>query len=328
MQPERFNLTKHKPTTAIFVIPPDAHLLDVSGPAHIFYEASDYGAPIELKFTSIIRGQEEEKTSSGLSFSKLEDFTPIELKSGDVVFIPGLDRKYLLDQAFHQSIQPFVKWLKKQHEHGAIICSVCTGAFLLGKSGLLDHRECTTHWKYHELFKKTFPKSKLLNNRLFVGSEDIYSSAGVSSGIDLGLYLLEKKYGTRFASAIAREVVVYLRRGETDPQLSVFMQYRNHIDDRIHSVQEWLTQNLGKKHTMEELADLASTSARHLTRLFKETTGITIGQYIEKLRIEQAVHMLKEHSKTTEVAKAIGLRSTNQLRSLLRKYKVEGASRQ
>lgn len=324
MLAEKFDLKYYETTTAVFIVPPEAHLLDVSGPAHIFYEAADYGAPIVSKFVTPLPNHTEEKSSSGLTISKLEGFTKIKLKRGDIVFIPGLDKKFLLDAGFHQRIQPFLKWLVTQHENGATICSVCTGAFLLAKSGLLDNRECTTHWKYHALFRKAFPKTRLLNNRLFVGYEEIYSSAGVSSGIDLGLYLLEKKYGTRFASAIAREVVVYLRRGESDPQLSVFMQYRNHIDDRIHSVQQWLSNNIGKKHTMEELGDIASTSARHLARLFKDTTGITIGQYVEKLRIEQAVQMKKDHSKTTEIAKAVGLRSTNQLRSLLRKYQEQG----
>jgi transcriptional regulator GlxA family with amidase domain len=318
---KKFDFTGTPISTAVFVVPPLAHLLDISGPAHIFYEASDYGAPIKSRYVSILSNNDEQTTSSGLVFSKLEDFTNIRLRAGDLVFIPGLDRSLLLDSSFHKKVQPFIKWLNAQHENGATICSVCTGAFLLAHSGLLNGRKCTTHWKYHELFKKTYPKAELQNNRLFVSDGEIYSSAGVASGIDLGLYILERKFGTRFASAVAREVVVYLRRGEEDPQLSVFMQYRNHIDDRIHSLQEWLAKNIDKKHTMDELADLAATSSRHLTRLFKDTTGITIGQYVEKLRVEQAMHLLKDHAKIDSVARACGLKSTNQLRTLLKRYK-------
>jgi transcriptional regulator GlxA family with amidase domain len=320
---KKFEFPGVQVSTAIFVVPPLAHLLDISGPAHIFYEATDYGAPLKLKFVSITSDQKEQETSSGITFSKLEDFSKINLKKGDLVFIPGLERELLFDNKFQRNILPFTKWLNIQHANGAAICSVCTGAFVLAQAGLLNGRKCTTHWKYHELFRKTYPKAELQNNRLFVADEEVYSSAGVSSGIDLGLYLLERKFGTRFASAIAREVVVYLRRGEEDPQLSVFMQYRNHIDDRIHLVQEWLAKNIDKKHTVDDLADLAATSSRHLTRQFKDTTGITIGQYVDKLRVEQAVNLLRDHAKIDAVAKACGLKSTNQLRTLLRKFQVE-----
>ncbi len=323
MDVAKFSFPGVPPTTAVFVVPPLAHLLDISGPAHIFYEASDYGAPIQLRFVSPVAEQSEQVSSSGITFSKLEEYSSIELTHGDLIFIPGLDRTLLFDPEFQNETRPFKKWLTAQHRNGAAVCSVCTGAFLLAQSGLLDGRKCTTHWKYHDQLRKSYPAVELQNNRLFVADSEVYSSAGVASGIDLGLYLLEKKFGTRFAYAIAREVVVYLRRGEDDPQLSVFMQYRNHIDDRIHAVQEWLTKNIDKRHTMDDLADLAATSPRHLTRLFKDTTGITVGQYVEKLRVEQAMHLLKDHAKIEEVARACGLKSTNQLRTLLRKFRVE-----
>ncbi len=149
------------------------------------------------------------------------------------------------------------------------------------------------HWKFAGLLEERYPALQMMRNRLFVQYENIYTSAGVASGIDLALYILEQDYGTAFASAIAREVVVYLRRGQGDPQLSIFLQYRNHLEDRIHAVQEWLVQHFHEKHTVDDLAAIANTSARHLTRLFKDTTGITIGQYTEKLRVERAVQLLR-----------------------------------
>ncbi|MBA4144732.1 MAG: AraC family transcriptional regulator [Azospira oryzae] len=317
---EKFRLQHHERTTAVFVIPPRVHLLDVSGPAHVFYEAADYGAPLDLRFVSVHPGVAHETSSSGLAFAQLEDFKSIHLTKKDIVFIPGIESHYITNGEFYKTIAPFFEWLIEQHQRGAKICSVCTGAFLLAQSGLLNGRQTTTHWKYHNVLKKEYPQVEVLANRLFVQSERIYSSAGVASGIDLGLYLLEELYGTRFSAAIAREVVIYLRRGKDDPQLSVFLQYRNHLEDRIHTVQEWLTQHLDKKHTADELAELIHTSGRNLTRLFKETTGITIGQYVEKLRIEHALQLLRDQQKVETVAKACGLQSTNQLRSLLRKH--------
>lgn len=321
MQPHgKFDLRHHARTTAVFVIPPRVHLLDISGPAHIFYEATVYGAPLDLHFVSVYPEVENEISSSGLAFAKLEDFRKINLKKNDLVFIPGIESHYITNAAFYKTIAPFFEWLVTQHRLGSKICSVCTGTFLLARSGLLKGKQTTTHWKYHDLFKKENPQITVLANRLFVQSEQIYSSAGVASGIDLGLYLLEELYGTRFSATIAREVVIYLRRGKDDPQLSVFLQYRNHLEDRIHTIQEWLTQHLDKKYTADDLAEMIHTSGRNLTRLFKETTGITIGQYVEKLRVEHAVQLLHDHQKVETVAKACGLQSTNQLRSLLRKH--------
>ncbi len=304
---------------AVFLAPPEVHLLDISGPAHIFYEARDYGAPVTSHFITLNQNTRL-STSSGLVFADLQPFQNVALSEGDMLFVPGLQAELLLDPKFIDSARPFLDWMVEQHKRGVIICSVCTGAFLLAESGLLDQRQCTTHWKYFERFRKKFPRVDLLANRLFVESGHICTSAGVASGIDLALYLLEKKYGTRFASDIAREVVVYLRRGEEDPQLSVFLQYRNHQEDRIHEIQNWLSHHLSSGITLEELAFKVHTSARNLTRLFKNTTGITIGEYVEKLRVETAMHLLNEGAKVEAVTMECGLKSTNQLREILKRH--------
>jgi transcriptional regulator GlxA family with amidase domain len=231
------------------------------------------------------------------------------------------------DRHFIESFARFFQWLRRQHDLCATICSVCTGAVLLAHSGLLDGRAATTHWKFQKDFAKRFPRVQVLKNRLFVHSDGIYCSAGMSSGIDLALHLLQLRFGHLFASNIAREVLIYFRRGEEDPQLSIFVQYRNHINDRIHLVQDWLVENMSKKVNLEQLGKIANTSPRHLTRSFKTVTGITIGSYVTQLRYEHARNLLKEGAKVEEVAEAVGFRSTNQLRSLLRtKPKVSVAT--
>ncbi|MBL0742406.1 GlxA family transcriptional regulator [Chryseolinea lacunae] len=317
---EKFKFPHAQTVTAVFVIPPRVHLLDMSGPAHIFYEAMDYGAPLTLAFTSVYAQRGEETSSSGLAFAQLQNFEMLALREGDLVFVPGLESHHLTDEDFYASIQPFLHWLSAQHTRGVKICSVCTGAFIVAEAGLFNGRQTTTHWKFQHVLKQRYPKANVLTNRLFVFQDNLYSSAGVASGIDMGLFLLEELYGTRFAAAVAREVVIYLRRGQDDPQLSIFLQYRNHIDDRVHSVQEWLSHNLDKKHTADQLAERIHTSGRNLTRLFKDTTGITIGQYVEKLRVEHALQLLRGNQKVETVAHACGLQSTNQLRTLLKKH--------
>ena len=305
---------------AFFLVPPKVHLLDMSGAAHIMYEATNDGAAIESIFISLKNDQE--KSSAGISFRDLIHFSHFTLCENDWLFIPGLEMDLIQDTAFKKENQEFNTWLNAQHANGAKICSVCTGAFLLARAGLLDGKACTTHWKYLEAFRKEFPKTRLLNDRLFVEDHRIYTSAGVSSGIDLALFLLEEHFGPVFATRIAKEVVVYLRRSESDPQLSVFLQYRNHLDQRVHQAQDILAQHLGQKITIDDIAEKVNMSPRNLTRLFKKTTGITIGDYHDKLRVERAVQLLSDGAKVETVSAACGLQSTNQLRALLRKYRA------
>lgn len=313
-------MRENSSSVAVFVVPPKVHLLDIGGPAHIFYEAVGYGAGLKLVFVGIGAEPTDVVSTSGLSFTSLTDFRSVSLEEGDIVFVPGLDAGLLNDKPFLVSIAPFLEWLRLQYAQGATVCSVCTGAFLLGHSGLLDGRDCTTHWKYFSLMQQTFPGTRVLKGRLFVEDGRIYSSAGVASGIDLSLFALEKRYGSAFAAAVAREVVVYLRREGDDPQISIFLQYRNHLEDRIHLVQEYLVKHLEENVLLENLAARVHMSSRNLTRLFKATTGITIGAYRERLTVEQAMRALREGQTVQQAALACGYSSENQLRSLIKKH--------
>jgi transcriptional regulator GlxA family with amidase domain len=303
----------------VFVIPPQVHLLDITGPAHIFYEALSYGAPVQLHFTNVHTNQASIESSSQLALAGLVDFNTLTLNKGDVIFVPGLEANLLLDDHFlTNSSRPFQQWLTQQYQQDITICSVCTGAYLLAQAGLLDQKACTTHWKYLERFAQRYPQAQVQQNRLFVQSGHLYTSAGVAAGIDLSLYVLEQLFGPRFTTQIAKEVVVYLRRTSTDPQLSVFLQYRNHLDDRIHKAQDILSQSLDKKLNIEQLAEQLHMSGRNLTRLFRKTTNITINQYLDQLRTERARQLLREGLTMPAIAASCGLKSTNHLRQLLK----------
>lgn len=304
---------------AFFVVPPAVQLLDISGPAHLFYEAKAYGATVENIFLSLTNSAQE-ASCSGLFLGNLKNFEDFILGPTDWVFLPGLESGLLLHPDFQKNNLPFYNWLNQQYNAGSKICSVCTGAYLSAQAGLLTNKECTTHWKFLEDFTARYPKARVLKDRLIVKDGNLYSSAGVSSGIDLALYLLEEAFGPVFASKIAKEVVIFLRRTENDPQLSVFLQYRNHIENRIHKVQDTLAQTLHHKSSIEKLAGDIHMSPRNLTRLFKKTTGITIGNYLDKLRVEKALRLLSEGEQVDVISNACGLSSSNQLRTLLKKY--------
>ncbi|WP_318309777.1 GlxA family transcriptional regulator [Flagellimonas crocea] len=307
-----------------FLIPPEVQLLDFAGPAHLFYEAKEYGANISLHYLGLNKAPYQQ-SSAGISMGSLEPFKNYQLEKEDLLFIPGLEAHLFNSDNFTKKHSLFFNWLREQTERGARICSVCTGAYLMGMAGILDGKECTTHWKYIDHFKDRFPKAKVLSDRLIVKDGNIYSSAGVSSGIDLGLFILEESMGPVFASKIAKEVVIYLRRTPKDPQLSVYLRYRNHLENRIHMVQDRLAQNLDQKVTVDTLAESVHMSRRNLTRLFKSSTGTTIGDYLDQLRAERASQLLSKGTKVSAAAQACGLKSTNQLRALLKKYPANDA---
>jgi len=193
-----------------------------------------------------------------------------------------------------------------------------TGAFLLAESGLLNDKQCTTHWRFIDRLQLKFPRVQAQKNKVFVKSDNIYTSAGVTTGIDLALFLIEKKHGKLTAIKIAEELVVYIRRKGMDEQQSVYLQFRNHQDQKVHIVQDWIIHNLDKTATITSLAELVHISPRNLSRIFKKITGTTIGQYRTVLRIEKAKSLANNSGYKMEyIAQLCGFKSAKQLRTIL-----------
>jgi transcriptional regulator GlxA family with amidase domain len=295
----------------IFFVNRGVHLLDLAGAVQAFYEATEYGQPYRIEYCS---EDPDPVCSAGLPFGRLAHYSTVKVGPGDLLIVAGFEMRELSQS------DALLAWLRKAAVSEAVICSVCTGAFLLGEAGLLDNGECTTHWKYTEQLRREYPRVRVLTDRLFVKCGNIYTSAGVTTGLDMALFLLEERHGPEFAYKVARELVVYIRRDGSEPQESVYLQYRSHVNGDIHLIQDWMIHHLPEKIRIEELAALIFTSPRNLTRLFKLTTGVTVGQYLEKLRVEKAVHLLRQRAKIGAIPKQCGLQSENQLRALLKKH--------
>lgn len=296
-----------------FFIPKQAHLLDLTGSVQAFYEANCYGANYQLLYFSL---DEKVISSAGLPLYPIAKYDDIELGEGDYIFLPGAEMDYLRSKSL-KSNKNFFKWLKHNYEAGINICSVCTGAFILAETGLLNSKNCTTHWKRIKELQETYPLINAKENVLFTHEENLYTSAGITSGIDLSLSIIEEHYGPLFANKISRELLVYYRRGANHTQQNIYLNYRNHIQANIHLVQDWLIENLDKKYTIESLSQMANMSERNLTRVFKKATAITINEYVKQLRLEK----LKTIERNTElkndaIAKQIGYDSSRQLRRI------------
>ncbi|WP_259404650.1 GlxA family transcriptional regulator [Hymenobacter sp. HSC-4F20] len=309
----------------LFVVPPAVHLLDLTGPVQVFYEAATYGQPYRLTFCSY---QSVVSSAAGLGLGPLVPFAEVPLVPGDVIFLPGLAMEYLRSEAFRQEGTAFFGWLQEQHSRGVRLCSVCTGAFILAHAGLLDGKKCTTHWRRLAELQARYPHVRAQADTLFVRDGLIDTSAGLTAGIDLALYLLEERHGPLFATKVARELVVYSRRGAQHRQLSVYLDYRNHLHSGVHQVQDWLADNLAMGATINVLAEMVHMSPRTLTRTFRQATGISINEYTTALRRELAATLRQNSALTMEnIAAQCGFRNVRQLRRLESTSNGESTSR-
>ncbi len=297
-------------TQIIFLILPHTHLLDLAGPDQVMYEARAAGASISIHYCSMASNT---KTANQLPFGKMKHFSKMKVNPGDYILVPGSESAYLLSPEFtHQ--KEVISWLKKSHDAKVNICSVCTGAYALAAAGLLDNRKCTTHWGHTTQLKSKFPKANVIDNILFAEQDGIYTSAGVTAGIDLALHIVSKLTNERIAYKIARELVVYIRRQGSDSQKSVFLNYRNHMHAGIHKLQDWLQANINQKNTLEDLAEIANMSSRNLTRTFKKETGVSINEFVTLIRKDKIKELLKNPDMTRQqIAMQCGLKSERQI---------------
>jgi transcriptional regulator GlxA family with amidase domain len=302
-------------STIYFYIPQQVTLLDLAGVLEVFQEAKSLGFDYQLKFIS---NNDTITSSSGLELLSVVHFSKTNPQEDDIIFISGFSSDQI-DKISEDT--SFFEWLKKADSHQTTIASVCNGAFILAKSGLLDDKECTTHWKLIEKLKKDFPLLKVQSNTLFTKAGNLYTSAGIVTGIDLALFIIEERHDKNTAAAIAKELVVYKRRQGSDEQESVYLQNRNHRDEKIHIIQDWIIYNLEKTSTIDFLADLVHIGPRNLTRIFKKKTGVTIAEYRIKLRIEKAKSLLLNSDyKIEHIANLCGYKTSKQLRIILEKY--------
>ncbi len=295
----------------IFLLLPEVNLLDLAGPVQVFQTASYYGAGYQLEYCA---NQEVLSSSQGLVFAQLKPLTTVS--AGDLVVIPGLnlEGKTLNDKGLDVELR---QWLQEAYHSGAYLASICSGAFALGDAGLLDNRQCTTHWDVVRSLQARYPKARVLDNVLYVHDGSISTSAGIASGIDMALSLVERDYGALLTSQVARYLVVYLRRAASQTQISVYLQYRTHLHPNIHRVQDYLIEHTTDYIALRQLAEVAQMSIRSLNRIFKENTGITPIQYQQRLRLEIASNLIQSSDLTIDdIATKCGFEDTRHFRRL------------
>jgi transcriptional regulator GlxA family with amidase domain len=213
-----------------------------------------------------------------------------------------------------------VKWLREAIRPGHKLISICSGALMAAHAGLLDGYNCTTHYACCEELAAIAPKAKVLDNRLYVEDRERYSSAGILAGVDLMLHIVGRLTNESCAAAVARYLVMYLRRGGADPQLSPWLEGRNHIHPTVHRVQDAISHDPAKAWSLNGLARIAGASNRHLSRLFHQHAGMSITDYKNRLRATLAYELVSQtHLDIEHIAERAGFGSTRQLRRAWRR---------
>jgi transcriptional regulator GlxA family with amidase domain len=304
------------PPRVVFFAPPKVTALDLVGPMQVFQMAGDYfERPYSIEVCALT---ETVPVAGNLHFSNLLPYQQVVLGPGDMLFVSGCQHK-MLTQTLLAGHQALFAWIRKSWLAGATICSVCTGAYLLAEAGILDGLACATHWAAIDDLQRLYPKIKVKKGALFVEAGTIFTSAGIASGIDLAIHLIGLRHGQKFAFEMARTLVVYLRRSGDFEQESIYLQYRNHMDDVVHKAQSILIENLEAPPSLGRLAEQVGASSRNLSRRFRQSLSLSMGEYLRELRLERARSLLREEgSKVEDVARACGFNGSRQLRNLYR----------
>jgi transcriptional regulator GlxA family with amidase domain len=289
---------------------PEVHLQDLAGPVQVFYEAAHLGGAYTLRYCA---ATPRVRTAQGLTLADLEPLGTVH--AGDLVLVPGM-----WSQALADLDRASCAWLRKAHAAGARIASVCSGAFALARAGLLDGRRCTTHWRLTGRLRDEHPRAEVIENRLFVEDDRIVTSAGVASGIDMALALVEADYGPLVVARVAREMVVYLRRSGEQEQRSVYLDHRTHLHPGVHRVQDYIVAHPETKPTLARLARVAAMSPRNLARVFRRATQLTPKQFAARVKLQVAHDLLDDPQRTVEeIAASCGFDDARQLRRLWRR---------
>jgi transcriptional regulator GlxA family with amidase domain len=264
-------------------------LLDVAGPLQVFASANERAAERgepPLYEVQVVAPDAEVGATAGLVFSAHP--LPAREAGVDTLVIAG-------GQGVKRAAQDpeLVHWLKGRADHARRVASVCTGAFLLGAAGLLDDRRAVTHWEYCPELQRRYPRCQVDPDPIFVEDHGVWTSAGVTAGIDLALALVEEDHGRALALAVARHLVVFLKRPGGQAQFSETLALQS-ADDRFAALHAWIAGRLDAPLTLARLAQEAGMSERSFARRYREATGLTPGRAVERLRVEAARQLLIE----------------------------------
>lgn len=290
----------------------------VADPRYAFSAANQFlvAAGIQPLFQIHLVGNEYEISLQDGAFSVHADKLWKDVPKTDLIIIPALfgDMKSAIDKN-----KNFIPWIKKQHEQGAEVASLCVGAFLLASTGLLSGKSCSTHWAFYNEFRTMFPDVTVKDGSIITEENRIYSSGGANSYWNLLLHLVEKYTDRDTAILAAKYFAIDIDR-ENQSVFTIFRGQKSHIDEAIKKVQEFIEANYQEKLTLDQLAGLVAISRRSFERRFKQATSNTVTEYIQRVKIEAAKRSFESTRKNiSEVMYDVGYTDTKAFRSVFKR---------
>lgn len=300
----------------VFLVPPSTTLLTTVGPLEVFAKAIDLFDSVwgnmDFRYQTHVVSMDKRRqinTSSGLPILSEGSYTEIDYPI-DTILVTGLGR--YLDPGQKGEM---LEWLKNQSGSIRRICSVCSGAFVLAEAGLLDGRKATAHWSKNEELAQDFPSIDVQIARIFIKDGNIYTAAGITSGMDLALALIEEDLGQSFALDVARWLVLYLKRPGNQSQFNTYLDCKKIGHPTMRKVCEWILDHLRENITVENLAEQAAMSPRNFARVFVRVLRTTPAKFMNKLRVENAGrHLIETQLSLDEIAYHCGLKTSENLR--------------
>lgn len=302
-----------------FVLMDGTLMLDWAGPAEVLRCANgamrERGLPDAFVW-QFVGPNAECRTSIGATVShiaSLPKLTPTAGRTDWVVLLGQVGTRMNLETPSARAVLQWLAPLKLLEGHTELVC-VCAGAVIAARAGLLAGRDATTHHEHLEELRETEPRCRVAVNRVFTSDGPVWSSAGVTTGIDLMLHRVSVVCGPTVAAQVAQALVVAMRRGPNDPEMSPFLAHRNHLHAALHRVQDAVCRKPQAEWALEQMAAQAHTSPRHLGRLFSEHAGTTPLNYLRQIRLAVAEAALNAGHNVTQAAALAGFSSDTQLR--------------
>jgi transcriptional regulator GlxA family with amidase domain len=291
-----------------FFVPPGGHALEFTGPGDVFEEANRQAGRRVYDIRFISEEARPMTCLSGLRF--MPDRTIHDADEPiDTLIVTGAR------DPLEPATPSLIDWLQRQAPNTRRYGAVCTGAFLLGAAGLLDNKHATTHWEFAAALAAAFPSAIVEPDRIFVRDGPMFTSAGVTAGMDLALALVEEDLGRAAALAVARWLVMFLKRPGGQSQFSIQLAAQTASRTPILEVQQWIRDNPQAGLSVRELARRAGMTERSFARVFRSQTGITPADFVEATRVDTARRLLEETNLPLQrVASVSGFGSTEALR--------------
>ena len=262
----------------------DCSITNIEGTHQIFCRVNDYLAEAgrePLFSVQLVSAHLEVRIKKGL-FTVSPDVLITDLPKTDLILIPsvhGDKKKVLADN------QDILAWINRQYQGGAAVASMCIGAFLLAGTGLLDGKSCTIHWQMADEFRRLFPDVRLVVDKIITDENNIYTSGGAYSWLNLILYLVEKYAGREMAVQCAKGFQIDIQRSSQSPFI-IFSGQKDHEDTTIRQAQDYIEKNIDSRMTVAQLASMFALGRRNLERRFKKATGNTVMEYIQRMKME------------------------------------------